>query len=174
MKIKNFITAHNIDKIVDSFSKISDKVLQEVPEDKWIWMTEDYGDGENCRTRALEIWAPNEPKKNYQDLFRYLHNDIEKIPNCIQAYVIYVEPKSSIPQHIDDNEGFFIITAVNEILDNWLEIDEHKIYFNKGRSIGIKPDIQYHGGENISDRHWIFFVVCLHPHPFDNEIFLIE
>lgn len=174
MKAKDFVKLHGIDKIVESYSTIADRILKEVPEDQWVWMTEAYGDGENCRTRALEIWAPDEPVRPHQNLFKHLHSDIEKIPDCIQAYVVYIEPGSTVPQHIDDNEGFFVITAVNEVKENWLEISGNIINFDKGQSVGIKPDVQYHGGENISDQHWIFFIVSLKPHPFGDQTLLLE
>lgn len=174
MTLNDFIKQHSIDKIVNAYSDIADKVLDETPEDRWIWMREEYGDGENCRTRALEIWAIDQDAKQHQIIFNHLINDIEKIPNCVQVYVVYIEPGSTVPQHIDDNEGFFLITAVNEIEGNWLKIADKTINFKKGQSVGIKPDIEYHGGENFSEKHWIFLIVVLSPHPFEDKTFVYE
>lgn len=174
MKIKDFVELHGIDKMAEVFQSVALKILEEVPASEWIWMTEEYGDGKNCRTRALEIWAPNEPEKSYQKQFSDFRKRIELIPNCIQVYVIYVEPGSTIPQHKDDDHSLRIVTAVNDLPECWLEIDGNNIVFEKGRSIGLRADLEFHGGENPSDQHWIFFVVCIDSHPFGEQTLILE
>lgn len=171
MNFKELIKKYQLTELAEDYANISEKVLSSIPHDQWIWMLEEYGDGENCKTRAFEFFLKDHNHRNkYSYLFDDLYQKIFSIPDCVHAYVTYVEPKSSIPQHTDEFDGFRIVTAVNYLPECWLTIDDHHVVFEKGKSVGFQANLISHGGENPSDDHWVFLVFDLYPNPFDSLV----
>lgn len=145
-------------------------VLATVPYDDWIWMRDDLGDGCGCSTRGLEIWSPREPAVSpWQRLFLDLWPIFEQVPGAVNSYILYVSPHSQIPQHRDDDRDLRILTAVNCLADAHLEMQDQRIQFPEDRWIAFQPDQVSHGGENPTDQHWVFFVVCVESSPWQGQ-----
>lgn len=144
---------NKIGNIIDSLESKTSDIINEFQSSSYVYIR-------MWNSRVIDLLdGDSTVKKTFQKEITMLEN----LPNIERALYMFVDPNSSITEHLDDDDKttYRILIGVCGEGEFSNASKKQTNVLTKGKSIGVDVEVELHKGKNYTENLWSVLIICI-------------